>query len=57
MKNFQSQAARDAAKLYSDSYAEYIEGSALEYAQKFPDQANHFLTQSLGEALQGNDGN
>ena len=53
---YKSQSARDAIKLYSKGYADYIEEKALEYAAKFPERAEHFMRQSLGEALAGNDG-
>lgn len=53
---FKSQSARDALEIYSPGYASYIESKALEYADKFPERAEYFLTRSLGEALAGNDG-
>lgn len=37
-------------------YADYIEASTLETAEKRPDLAEYILNMSLGEALSGNDG-
>jgi hypothetical protein len=54
--HYKSQSARDAIKMYSKGYADYIEEKALGYAEKFPDRAEHFMSQSLGEALAGNGG-
>ena len=54
--NYKSQAARDAIKMYSKGYADYLEEKALEYVERFPDKADFFLSRSLGEALAGNDG-
>lgn len=53
---YKSQSARDASKTYSKGYADYLESIALEYADKFPERAEYFMTRSLGEALAGNDG-
>jgi len=52
---FKSQAARDAAALYDDDYASYIESHTLEMAERFPRERNYFLSRSLSEALSGND--
>lgn len=54
--NYKSQAARDAYKWKGKSYADYIERGELEYAAKFPERAEYFLTRTIGEALRGNDG-
>ena len=54
--NYKSQSARDAIKMYSKGYADYLEEKALEYAERFPGEADFFLSRSLGEALAGNDG-
>ena len=53
---YKSRSARDAIKIYSKGYADYIEEKALEYAAKFPERAEHFMSQSLSDALAGNDG-
>lgn len=55
--NFISRAAVEASKLYSLSYAAYLDTKATEYANKFPDRAEYFLSRSLSEALAGNEGN
>ena len=52
---YRSQAARDAQSL-SQSYADYIESHALELAERFPDRRDEFLTRSISEALEGNNG-
>lgn len=54
--DYKSQSARDAIKLYSKRYADYLEEKALEYAGRFPERAEYFMSQSLGDALAGNDG-
>ena len=54
--NYKSQSARDATRLYSKGYADYLEAKALEYANMFPERAEYFINRSLGEALAGNDG-
>ena len=54
--NYKSRSARDAIKMYSKGYADYLEEKALEYAERFPDEVDFFLSRSLGEALAGNDG-
>lgn len=54
--SYKSQAARDAFKWKGQRYADYIERKELEYAAKFPERANYFLTRTIGEALRGNDG-
>ena len=58
MSQYQSQAARDAAESgYGDArYWDYLDQHAVELAEKFPERAEYFMTQSLGEALAGNDG-
>lgn len=58
MATYRSQSARDAQRsgYGGESYAEYLESKALEYAERFPTAAEYFLTRSLGEALAGNDG-
>lgn len=55
---YTTRAARDAAETrYGDKgYWDYLEQSAMEYAERFPEQADYFLTRNLGEALRGNDG-
>ena len=53
---YKSQSARDAIKMYSKGYADYIEEKALEYAKMFPERADYFMSRSLGGALAGNDG-
>ena len=53
---YSSQSARDAIKMYSKRYADYLEEKALEYSARFPDLAEYFMTRNLGEALAGNDG-
>lgn len=55
--HFVSRSAEEAAKLYSLRYAAYLDSTALEYATKFPDRADYFMTRSLSEALSGNEGN
>lgn len=54
--HYESQSARDAIKMCSKGYADYVEGKALEYAGKFPERAEYFMGRSLGDALAGNDG-
>jgi uncharacterized protein YkwD len=54
--SYKSQSARDAFKWGGQRYADYIERGELEYAAKFPDRAEYFLTRTIGEALRGNDG-
>lgn len=54
--HYKSQAARDAIKLYSKRYADYIEEKTLEYAAMFQERAEYFMNRTLGEALSGNDG-
>lgn len=54
--NYKSQSARDAIKIYSKGYADYLEEKALEYAARFPERAEYFMGRSLGDALAGNDG-
>ena len=54
--NYKSQSAHDAIKMYSKGYADYLEEKALDYAERFPERAEYFMSRSLGEALAGNDG-
>jgi len=63
-KKYRSQTARDAQRMnYGDSnYWQYLDDSAKEhneYYKKLGDnkRAKKMLTQSLSEALQGNNGN
>lgn len=37
-------------------YANYLERTTLDHAARFPKQANYFMTRTLREALQNNDG-
>ena len=54
--DYKSQSAQDALETYSKGYADYLEEKALEYAERFPERADYFISRSLGEALAGNDG-
>ena len=54
--NYKSQSAHDAIKMYTKGYADYLEEKALDYAERFPERAEYFMSRSLGEALAGNDG-
>lgn len=53
-----SQSARDAeaANYGGPSYYAYLDAKAIEYAERFPEDAERFLGRSLGESLSGNDG-
>lgn len=61
---YKSQCAREAQKRnYGDkSYWDYLERASIEHSKYyeergFKDLAKKMMTQSLGEALQGNNGN
>lgn len=58
MSTYTTQQAQDAESMgYGDAtYWDYLERSALEYAERFPARADYFLTRSLSAALAGNDG-
>jgi hypothetical protein len=59
---YKSQAARDAEQMigrtrfWTRGYADDVERTALEYAERWPERAEEFLGRPLGEALAGNDG-
>lgn len=57
-REFKTQAARDALRIYPEdiTYAGYIETHTLELAERFPAERDYFMSRSLAEALQGNDG-
>lgn len=63
MKEYKSQCARDAQRTGygGESYCDYLEATALEYAAKFAQrgqtaEAERMLSRSLSEALMGNNG-
>lgn len=53
MGSYRSQSARDAARLYSPEYCEYLDEIAQEHFDKGYTDA---FTRTLSEALMGNDG-
>lgn len=55
---YTAQSARDAQAggIGDERYWAYLDARAQEYAERFPDRAEHFLNRSLSEALVGNDG-
>ena len=63
MKQYKSQAAKDAqqSNYGNESYWDMLEETAFRHAAYFKkmgreDVANEMITRSLGESLQGNDG-
>ena len=53
---YQTQAARDAVRLYGADYADYIEQSTLEHIERGYLTREVGLSRSLGAAFAGNDG-
>ena len=56
MNTYQTQAARDAVKIYGADYANYIEQSTLEHIERGHLTQEVGLSRNLSAALAGNDG-